>query len=184
MRSYEFDKPFDAAGGRNFWTFIESTGSMGVGFMGRDSMMRVKPIRMVLLGLGVWAVLGAGPAQADRGWGWGCGMMGLATGALVGAELANPYRVYPYPYYPAPVVYAAPPVVVQQQPVVYSSPPQAQPPRQQSSQSMAPPPPGQRQQTAANSWYYCASAKGYYPYVQNCPEPWRTVPAAPPGAPH
>lgn len=171
--------------GGNFSLSIESTCSVGFGFFGRDSMMSLKPVRMLLLGLGVWGALVAVPAQADRGWGWGWGMMGLATGALVGAELANPYRVYPYPYYPAPVVYAAPPVVVQQQPMVYSSPPQAQPPRQQPSQSMAPPPPGQSQQhTAANSWFYCASAKGYYPYVQNCPEPWRTVPAAPPGAPH
>ena len=34
------------------------------------------------------------------------------------------------------------------------------------------------------NWYYCDSAKGYYPYVQQCPEGWRSVPATPPnGAP-
>jgi hypothetical protein len=33
-------------------------------------------------------------------------------------------------------------------------------------------------------WYYCDSAKGYYPYVSQCPEGWKNVPATPPaGAP-
>jgi len=37
---------------------------------------------------------------------------------------------------------------------------------------------------APGNWYYCDSAKGYYPYVQQCPEGWRSVPASPPsGAP-
>ncbi|MFI4941143.1 MAG: hypothetical protein ACHP7O_12485, partial [Burkholderiales bacterium] len=31
------------------------------------------------------------------------------------------------------------------------------------------------------TWYYCDSAKGYYPYVKQCPEAWRAVPATPPG---
>jgi len=35
----------------------------------------------------------------------------------------------------------------------------------------------------AQYWYYCASAKTYYPYVQSCPEGWRPVPATPPGVP-
>ena len=26
-------------------------------------------------------------------------------------------------------------------------------------------------------WYYCQSAGAYYPYVDNCPEPWVPVPA-------
>ena len=33
------------------------------------------------------------------------------------------------------------------------------------------------------NWYYCESSKTYYPYVQQCAEGWRTVPATPPGAP-
>ena len=33
---------------------------------------------------------------------------------------------------------------------------------------------------APASWYYCESAKAYYPYVAECREGWRTVPAAPP----
>jgi len=32
----------------------------------------------------------------------------------------------------------------------------------------------------APAWYYCESAKGYYPYVPECREGWRTVPAVPP----
>ena len=24
-------------------------------------------------------------------------------------------------------------------------------------------------------WYYCTSAKGYYPWVQSCPEGWRKL---------
>ena len=26
-------------------------------------------------------------------------------------------------------------------------------------------------------WYYCPSARAYYPYVTACPEPWVLVPA-------
>ncbi len=48
------------------------------------------------------------------------------------------------------------------------------------------PPAGQAPTSAAQpsggSWYYCESAKAYYPYVQDCKEGWRAVPAAPPGA--
>ena len=30
-----------------------------------------------------------------------------------------------------------------------------------------------------NLWYYCESARNYYPYVTTCPEKWRAVPAQP-----
>lgn len=36
--------------------------------------------------------------------------------------------------------------------------------------------------SAPASWYYCESAKAYYPYVSECREGWRTVPATPPQA--
>ena len=29
------------------------------------------------------------------------------------------------------------------------------------------------------TWYYCDSAKGYYPYVRSCASGWRAVPASP-----
>jgi hypothetical protein len=36
----------------------------------------------------------------------------------------------------------------------------------------------------AGTWYYCESSKTYYPYVQQCAEGWKSVPASPPpGAP-
>jgi len=34
---------------------------------------------------------------------------------------------------------------------------------------------------APGTWYYCDSAKAYYPYVNECKEGWRPVPATPPG---
>jgi hypothetical protein len=34
----------------------------------------------------------------------------------------------------------------------------------------------------ANTWYYCESAKSYYPYAPECKEGWLSVPAVPPTA--
>ena len=56
----------------------------------------------------------------------------------------------PYPYW-----YVPPPVVVEQ-PLVYIEPPQTTQP--------------------AAYWYYCPSAKAYYPQVSSRPEPWIPVP--------
>ena len=68
--------------------------------------------------------------------------------------------VYPYPWwYYRPVYYYPPPVIVEEPPVYV----QRQP---------APGPPA----TAESYWYYCASAQGYYPTVQSCPEAWIKVP--------
>lgn len=39
---------------------------------------------------------------------------------------------------------------------------------------------GNPAQPAPGAWYYCDSAKAYYPYIAACNEGWRTVPAAPP----
>jgi hypothetical protein len=36
------------------------------------------------------------------------------------------------------------------------------------------------QPQASATWYYCESSKTYYPYVSQCPEGWRAVPATPP----
>jgi len=55
------------------------------------------------------------------------------------------------------------------QPLPTPQPPPAAPPASASSQS-----------TAGMWWYYCDSAKGYYPYVPECKEAWRPVPATPP----
>ena len=40
----------------------------------------------------------------------------------------------------------------------------------------APPPPVEYVQPAPQQyWYYCGSARAYYPYVQSCPEGWQQV---------
>jgi hypothetical protein len=89
--------------------------------------------------------------------------------------------VGPTPYYyanetyyvQAPGGYAvvAPPANVQ------LAPPQPAPPPAPA----AAPAPSAAPQQAAGNWYYCESAKAYYPYVSECKEGWRTVPATPPG---
>ncbi len=79
----------------------------------------------------------------------------------------------PY-YYANDVYYAARPngFVVVEPPASYVEAPPAA--------AAASSPPGQAAQTPAGSWYYCDSAKAYYPYVANCPEGWRPVQATPP----
>jgi len=67
----------------------------------------------------------------------------------------------PYPYwwdYPPYYVYSPPPVIVQDPPV-YIQPP-------------TPPP--------RAYWYYCPSAKAYYPIAPSCPDSWIQVPARSP----
>lgn len=72
---------------------------------------------------------------------------------------------YPYWWYPPPYYYAyPPPTVVIEQPPVYVEQPAAPPPA-----SPAPP----------AYWYYCTSAKAYYPSVQTCSEDWVKVPPRP-----
>ncbi|TMH81639.1 MAG: hypothetical protein E6H47_14815 [Betaproteobacteria bacterium] len=75
-----------------------------------------------------------------------------------------PYYAPPYYYpYPAPVYYPAPVAVAPAAPPVYVE--RSEPAPQQ--QGM---------------WYYCEQARGYYPYVTECPGGWKAVPPAPPPA--
>jgi hypothetical protein len=71
-----------------------------------------------------------------------------------------PWYHSPY-YYPPPYYVYSPPVVVQEQPSVYIQ------------QGPTPPPPPPAPEAY---WYYCGSAKGYYPTVPTCPEAWIKVP--------
>ena len=64
----------------------------------------------------------------------------------------------PWWYYP-PYYYSPPPTVVVQEPPVYVQ-------REPVPSPDAP---------ADSYWYYCPSAKGYYPYVKTCPETWVKV---------
>ena len=75
---------------------------------------------------------------------------------------------YPYWYYPPPYYTYTPPAVVVQEPPVYVQQPQQQVTVQPQQPAQAAPTEGY--------WYYCASAKGYYPSVQTCSEPWVKVP--------
>jgi hypothetical protein len=96
---------------------------------------------------------GGGRYYGSYGGNFGWWWLGVA-----GIWYFTPGPYYPYSYYPYANPYNdpyVPPVVV-------------------APQTNAPAP------QAAKVWYYCDSAKGYYPYVPNCPEAWRTVPATPP----
>jgi hypothetical protein len=91
------------------------------------------------------------------GWGWGWGW-GWGVGAGIGLGLSAAWLAYPYSWYPwAYDPWAYPPAYA------YNAPPQA----------------GAVPNQAPN-WYYCESAKSYYPYVSSCAEGWRQVPASPP----
>ncbi|MFZ4537524.1 hypothetical protein [Propionivibrio sp.] len=71
----------------------------------------------------------------------------------------SPY--YPQYYPPVLVERLAPPVYIEQQPAP----------------AVAPPAPS----APVNYWYYCAAAKGYYPYVKECRSGWQKVFPQPPG---
>ena len=115
-------------------------------------------------GGGAWHGGGPGRGGGGHGGGWhggGAGWWGLGLGLGLGwdaALLADPYYYAPYPGYAD--TYEPPPAVMSPAP-----PPTA---------GAAPAP------ESPPGWYYCDSAKAYYPYVQGCAEPWRVVPAVPP----
>jgi hypothetical protein len=79
---------------------------------------------------------------------------------------------YERPIYPYPMVVAG---ITAMQPVVVPVPGYAPPVSPQGTTVVAP------QNGLPPTWFYCDSAGGYYPNVQQCPEPWRSVPAMPPG---
>lgn len=114
-----------------------------------------RPVLVLLLVIGVLA-LGAAPSDAHSRHSWHGGVF-VGVGPYWGP--AYPYWWYPPPYYAYP-----PPTVVVEPPPVYIEPPPAPPP--------APPAP-------PAYWYYCSSAKAYYPNVQTCPEDWVKVPERP-----
>ncbi len=98
---------------------------------------------------------------------------------------SSPYYYANETYYsatPNGYVVVAPPTgpVNETPPQTYiSAPPQATPP------ATSPPPVSDNQAShppAAGYWYYCESSKAYYPYVNECREGWRQVPANPPPA--
>ena len=107
----------------------------------------------------VWADRGGGHGHGHGGgWGWG------PFGVLLGSALLIS-ALEPRPYYPPPVVYAPP--------VYYPAPAVAAP-----VVATAPVAPAE----SAQWWYFCRSAKAFYPYVRDCPGGWERVSPAPPEA--
>lgn len=97
--------------------------------------------------------------------------LGVIVPALPPGYTAVYYGNVPY-YYADDVYYMQQPTgyeVVAPPPVAAAPAPVAAPPP-------APTPGAQ----AAAVWYYCDSAKAYYPYVNQCAEGWKSVPATPP----
>ena len=112
--------------------------------------------------------LAAGALTASSAFAWHHGGSRVSFGFNFGFPVwgapyyAPPYYAPPY-YYPAPVYYPVPVAVAPAAPPVYVE--RSDPAPQQ--QGM---------------WYYCGQARGYYPYVTECPGGWRAVPPAPPPA--
>lgn len=114
-------------------------------------------IALLLLGAG-----GVGNAWADHR---SHLHFGVVIGPYWGPSYYAPYPYYYPPYYPPVVVErAAPQVYIEQQ-------------------SAAPAPAAPMAAAPVNYWYYCAAAKGYYPYINECPGGWQKVLPRPPGQP-
>lgn len=132
--------------------FFESIFITGA-YLESKSMKAVRWVCSILV-LCMLVVSAPVPADAHRHGGWGhWGWYAPLPFLYLGAYSAYSYP-YPY-YYPAP--YYGPSTVVVQgvaptQPVA--------PPQQQ-------------------FWYYCESAKAYYPYIPSCQEGWKMVPITP-----
>jgi hypothetical protein len=95
-----------------------------------------------------------GRHEGQRGWWW------IAAGI---------WYFYPTPVYPYPDPYTPPVTIVNPQAPVVVAP-----------QAVVPVPPQPQSPPPAQNWYFCTSANGYYPYVPNCPEGWKSVPTQPP----
>ncbi len=141
-------------------------------FIAPRSMIMTNMMKKTVL-VSLMATLAATPILADahegHGGGGGWWLPALIGGAIL-YDVTRPHYYQPDPYYyqPAPVYIQPQQVYVQPAPVY----------------SYAPPAPSYQQApaAAAQSWYYCDSAKGYYPYVKVCPGGWEQVPATPPAA--
>lgn len=83
----------------------------------------------------------------------------VGVGFYFGQPWYSPWYFGPPPSYYYP--YYAPTVVVPATPPVYIEQGGAQP--------------------ASADWKYCQNAQGYYPYIQECPSGWQSVPPQPEG---
>ncbi len=87
--------------------------------------------------------------------------------------------IYPYPMVVANVLYVPPVTVVTP---VYPVAPPAPPMSPQGTTVVAPYPPSGMPAPETQLYYYCDSARAYYPTVTQCPQPWRRVPLMPPSS--
>ncbi len=101
---------------------------------------------------------GSGAVRADHGHGHAHGGVAIVLDPFWGPWYYPPGH-HPYPPYYPPVLVApsAPPVYVE---------------RDGAASPSAPP---------AAYWHYCEAARGYYPYVKDCPGGWLKVAPQPPG---
>lgn len=126
-------------------------------------MKRLRPGCIVVLLL---ASLAAGVTWAHRGHGHGDRRAHI--GVVIGIPLtgswhyrSHDFPAYPYAYSYPPVIAVPPPVYIERTPAERdSTPPVARQPNYW--------------------WYYCPSAQGYYPYVQQCPQGWQPIAPHPP----
>jgi len=153
----------------------------------------VKAIGTFVLVLVGTLASGAAMAQhGGHGYGYGHGGYGYGGNVRFGISLGFPIYgpgYYPAPYYayPAPpYAYPAPAYTYPAPAYAYPAPAYAYPGAAIGSSStpvyvdqgaaQAAPAPAQAQA----DWFYCPAAKGYYPYVNECPAGWQRVPAQPP----
>lgn len=123
---------------------------------GTGTMKKVALVGLLVVTSALLVVL---PSDAARR---GHGHPAVHARVFVGVGPSVWWGPYPYWYYPPPpyAVYAPPPVIVQEAPPVYIQ---------------QPPPAPVPSAAAEQFWYYCPSAKGYYPTVSSCPEAWLRV---------
>ncbi|MGH2899005.1 MAG: hypothetical protein ACRDMZ_10060, partial [Solirubrobacteraceae bacterium] len=101
--------------------------------------------------------MGHGGSWQSSSWHGGGGWHGGGTHVFVGVAPVWGFGWGPGWWYP-PSYYYAPPLVVQQPPPQYVERPSP---------------------TPSGDWYYCPSARGYYPSVPSCPQPWVMIPPTP-----
>ena len=119
----------------------------------------MKPTKATLGLVALVLVLGLLSSGSALAWGHHGPRVGF--GVVVGGPVwwgPGYYQPYYYPpaYYPA--LPSSPPVYIEQEGATQPAP-AAQP---------------------QGSWYYCAGANGYYPYVKDCPGGWQRVSPQPP----
>lgn len=88
----------------------------------------------------------------------------------------------PPPWAFVPPAWAAPPPPWGAQPSPWTAPPPSNAPAPPAPPPPAAPPSGAVTPPAETAWYFCPTAKGYYPYVARCTVAWQRVPTVPPDA--